>query len=71
MKSAAFSAIMIVGEFVLPDVIVGMIEASATRTFLRPRTLKRIVDHRVRIIAHFAGADRMKDRCADIAGGAC
>lgn len=31
IKSAAFSAIMIVGEFVLPEVIVVTIEASAIR----------------------------------------
>ena len=30
--SLAFSAIMIVGAFVLPDTIVGMIEASTTRS---------------------------------------
>lgn len=38
--SAAFSAIMIVGEFVLPDVIVGMTEASTTRRFSIPFTRK-------------------------------
>ena len=36
---AARSAIMSVGEFVLPDVMVGMIEASITRRRSMPRTL--------------------------------
>jgi hypothetical protein len=35
---AAFSPIMIDGAFVLPEVSVGMIEASATRSPARPRT---------------------------------
>ncbi len=34
--SAAFSAIMITGELVLPETIVGMIEASTTRNFATP-----------------------------------
>lgn len=38
---AAFSAIMIVGEFVLPDVIVGIMDASATRSPERPRSRRR------------------------------
>jgi len=36
--SAAFSAIMITGALVLPEVIVGMIHASTTRKPANPRT---------------------------------
>ena len=36
--TAAFSAIMTVGAFVLPDVIVGITEASTTRNPSTPRT---------------------------------
>ncbi len=39
-SSAAFSPIMIDGAFVLPPVIDGMIEASATRSPSMPRTLR-------------------------------
>ena len=38
ISAAPRSAIMTVGAFVLPDVIVGMIEASTTRRRLIPRT---------------------------------
>ena len=39
--SLAFSAIMMVGALVLPEVMVGMIEASAMRRPSRPRTRRR------------------------------
>lgn len=39
--SAAFSAIMIVGAFVLPLMSVGMMEASTTRRASSPRTHNR------------------------------
>ena len=41
IKSAAFSAIMITGEFVLPLVIVGITEASTTRRPAMPWTRSR------------------------------
>ena len=40
--SLARSAIMMVGALVLPEVIVGMIEASITRRRSMPRTLKSV-----------------------------
>ena len=40
IKSAAFSPIMIEGALVLPEVSVGMIEASATRSPSMPWTRK-------------------------------
>src|SRR5215213_1654655 len=39
--AAPFSAIMMVGELVLPEVIVGITEASITRMFSRPNIRRR------------------------------
>ena len=68
---AAFSAIMMVGVLVLPEVMVGITEASTTRRPSRPHDAQPLVDHRHRIgrQAHLRRADRMEDRGADVAGG--
>ena len=61
---------MITGELVLPETIVGMIEASTTR---RPRDAvdpQLRIDDGQRVAAHLAGADRMEDRRGDVAGTA-
>ena len=67
--AAAFSAIIIVGELVLPEVIDGITEASATRKPSMPITLQPRVDHRIRIVgaAHAGGADGVKNGGADVA----
>ena len=69
--AAPFSAIIMVGELVLPDVIVGITEASTTRSRSSPMHPQPLVDHRQRIAgaAHLRGADRMEDRGADVARG--
>ncbi len=63
---------MMVGELVLPEVIVGITEASTTRNPATPLTRNCAVHHRQRIVGppHAAGADRMEDGGADVAGGA-
>ena len=68
--AAAFSAIISVGELVLPDVMVGITEASATR---RPcDAVHRAGAGRPRrafVAAHAARADGVEDRGGDVAGG--
>ena len=70
IHSAARSAIISVGELVLPLVMVGMTLASTTR---RPcdavHAQARVDDrHRVARRPHLRGADRVEDRRADVAG---
>lgn len=60
--SAAFSAIMIVGAFVLPDTNVGITEASTTSQAFKPAHAKLGVDDRHFVHAHFAGAHGVIDR---------
>ena len=62
--SAAFSPIMIDGALVLPEVSVGMIEASATRSPAIPRTRKMFVDDGHGVRPHLAGADGVIGRLA-------
>ena len=57
IRSAAFSAIMIVGAFVLPRVIVGITEASTTRRPVDAVDAQLRVDDR----AHRAGRGRVVD----------
>ncbi len=69
--SDAFSAIMMVGELVLPEVIDGMIEASATRKPASATHAQPLIDDGALVAAHFARADRMKDGRADVARRGC
>src|SRR5882762_2407330 len=62
--SAAFSPIMIDGALVLPDVSVGMIEASASRRPAMPRTRSWASTTGHRVGPHLAGAHR-------VVGGFC
>ena len=71
ISAAPFSAIIMVGALVLPDVIAGITEASTTRSRSTPGDAEVAVDHHHRVAGqpHFGGAHRMKDRGADIARG--
>ena len=59
---AHFSPIMMLGALVLPEVSVGMIEASATRKDRNPAHAQLIVHDGRRIGPHPARADRMIGR---------
>ena len=59
IRSAAFSPIMIEAALVFELISRGMIEESVTRSRSMPRTRSCGVDHRHRIDAHLAGADRV------------
>ena len=68
--AAPFSAIIMVGAAVLPEVMVGITEASITRRRSRPITRSRssTTAKRIGVAAHPGGADRVEDGGADIAG---
>ena len=68
---APFSAIIITGAAVLPEVMVGMIEASTTRKRSMPDHAQPLIDHGHGIVGppHLGGADRMEDGAAGIGAG--
>ena len=63
--SDAFSPIMTAGALVFPDVMVGMIEASATRRALHSPDPQPVVDDGCRIAAHLTCPDRMINGLCD------
>ena len=56
---------MMVGALVLPVVSVGITEASITRKPVDAVHAQPRIDHRARVLAHLAGADRVIDRLAE------
>ncbi len=67
IMSDAFSAIMIVGALVLPDIRSGMIGRIDHPQAIDAAHLKPLVDDRERIVAHPAGRGRVIDRAAGAA----
>ena len=69
--AAPLSAIIAVGVLVLPEVMVGIDRGIDHAKSGQPVKPQPLIDDRQRIAgrAHPGGADRMKDRGADIAGG--
>ena len=60
---------MIVGAFVLPPGMVGMMDASTTRSPATAAHAQLGIDDRERVRAHLARADRVKDRVRVAADG--
>ena len=60
--SAAFSAIMMVGAFVLPAMIRGITEASTTRKSFDAMDSELRIDDGQRVVAHLAGSYRVVKR---------
>ena len=60
------------GEFVFPEVIVGITDASATRRERMPLTRRRSsrTAPDIRFRPHLDRSHRMENRCGDILGGA-
>ena len=68
IRSEAFSAIMIVAALVLPEITVGITEASTTRSPSTPRTRNSVSDDGAVVRAHHAGAGLVEGRAAGALG---
>ncbi len=68
--SDAFSAIMITGELVLPETIVGMTEASTMLNAPTPVHSQLFVDDSHAVTPHLAGSNRVEDRGGDVPSAA-